>query len=66
MHRGIKVRHKYFDEDEWMTIECDLLVFEDGVTTTLEEFFKYRQSDGWEDGYSFFNNDEYCKLTLKK
>lgn len=55
MKEGKKVSHKYFNSKEWMTLTKDgLIEFEDGVVCEQEEFFKFRTSDAWEDGYKLF------------
>ena len=51
MYIGKKVRHKYFGPDEWMTIEKDLLVTEDGFKRLPFEFWRYRTDSVWDDGY---------------
>ena len=53
MIAGKKVTHKYFSREEYMTMDLSLLVItEDGYSRTLYEFFRYRKSHEWEDGYS--------------
>jgi hypothetical protein len=55
LDEGKKVSHYLFDDDEWMELCHGLIVFEDGVNCTLEEFFnKDRQGEQWEDGYKIF------------
>lgn len=47
LKKGKKVTHKNFSEDEYMCIKDGMLVFEDGVTITLEEFWIGRNSYDW-------------------
>lgn len=55
MKEGKKVSHHYFNSKEWMTLTKDgLIEFEDGVVCEQEEFFKFRTSGDWEDGYELF------------
>lgn len=56
MREGKKVTHVYFSPNEWMKIENNLLVFEDGVECTEKEFFKWRPQKWWDDGYSIFED----------
>lgn len=57
MQQGIKITHDYFTSEEWMTIKKGKLVFEDGYTCTIEEFYKDRNGKGWETGYYLFKED---------
>lgn len=52
LENGKKVTHYLFDPEEWMEMVHGLIVFEDGVHCTLEQFFKIRHSNQWDDGYS--------------
>lgn len=52
MREGKKVRHVYFSDDEWMTIQNSKIVFEDGVQCTQKQFFMDRTGSDWEEGYS--------------
>ena len=58
MREGKKVRHNYFSEDEWMTIENSKIVFEDGVKCTQKDFFLDRSGPDWKDGYSIVEEKE--------
>jgi hypothetical protein len=55
LENGKKITHRLFDPDEWMTMDFGLIVFEDGINCTEEEFFKFRQGKQWEDGYELFH-----------
>lgn len=51
---GTKVTHKYFSDDEWVTIKNGLILLEDGITCTSNDFWKYRQSDFYNNGWELF------------
>jgi hypothetical protein len=57
MREGKKVTHTYFGSKEWMTMQGNIVVFEDGVTMWESEFWELRQGIGFENGYSLFNQD---------
>ncbi|MGJ1308526.1 hypothetical protein [Sphingobacterium multivorum] len=54
MKDGSKISHEYFQAHEWMTIRDGKMLLEDGVKCSVEEFFAYRTSSEWEEGYFFF------------
>lgn len=54
MQSGEKITHKWFDKNEWMTIKNGKLLLEDGVVCDIKEFFLYRDSESWKNGYSLF------------
>ena len=55
MSEGKKVTHRLFGSDEWVTMDCGRIFFEDGVNCSQDEFFnKDRQDQQWSDGYSIF------------
>lgn len=47
--QGVKVTHTYFTDDEYMTMEGHTVVFEDGVTISIEEWTKDKDylNEGW-------------------
>ncbi len=53
MLKGVKITHSYFSHDEWMTIEGNKIIFEDGCRCSQNEFWSYRTT-GWKDGYSIY------------
>lgn len=56
MSKGKKVTHDGFTCDEWMTMtECGKFQFEDGVICSMQEFWMYRTSENWNQGWSLFN-----------
>jgi len=47
--KGIKVTHRYFTDDEYMTMQGNIIVFEDGVRIFADEWAKGKVYllDGW-------------------
>jgi len=47
--KGIKVTHEYFTDDEYMTMQGNMIVFEDGVKIFADEWSKDKDYllDGW-------------------
>ena len=55
MHQGIKITHRYFDPSEWMLINSkNQIELEDGVKCSIEEFFRYRNTECWDNGYKIY------------
>ena len=54
MQDGAKVRHENFSPDEWMKMEGNEIVLEDGVRCTPDEFWIHRQGEDWQDGWSIY------------
>ena len=54
MKDGKKVTHNYYSEDEWMTMEGNRIVLEDGCSCYAYEFWEIRHGFGWNDGYSIY------------
>ncbi len=55
MKEGKKVTHTLFSPNEWMTMEGDQIVLEDGVKCDPSlEFWFWRTVDLWNDGYSLY------------
>ncbi len=51
--KGIKVTHRYFSDEEYMTMRGNMIVFEDGVSIFADEFL--RGKDYLKDGWSIYN-----------
>ena len=71
MSQGKKVTHRYFRNNEWMTLTATgMYLFEDGVVYPSFLFWKYRQGEYWETGWSLYgayNPDIGCQVgNLKK
>ena len=47
--KGIKVTHQYFTKDEYMTMQGNQIVFEDGCKIFADEWAKGKDylNDGW-------------------
>ena len=56
MQAGNKVTHTYFTPDEWITMEGNRIIFEDGYSCWAHEFWANRDGFGWNDGYSLFKS----------
>lgn len=55
MLSGSKVTHSYFSSDEWITMEGNLtIITEEGYSISVDEFWKYRQGEAWESGWSIW------------
>ncbi len=54
MSEGKKVTHRYFTSDEYMSMCNDMILLEDGVECSPNEFWKYRTGSAWDDGYELF------------
>lgn len=54
MKNGLKVTHRYFSSDEWMTMQDGRILLEDGCKCSPEEFWRWRKDNNWNDGYSLF------------
>ena len=56
MQQGVKITHIYFSKEEWVTMEDGMILLEDGVRCEQVEFWKWRTSDFWNEGYSEWEN----------
>lgn len=47
--QGIKVKHNYFTDDEYMTMKGNLITFEDGCSIFFDEWVEGKEylKDGW-------------------
>lgn len=54
MKRGEKITHRYFSNNEWMTMENGMILLEDGYKIHPDEFWGLRHQDGWKDGYEYY------------
>lgn len=57
MREGKKVTHMWFSPGEWMTMEGNSILLEDGVKCSENEFWHWRKDDTWNDGYAFYNGN---------
>ena len=56
MREGKKVTHEHFSSEEWATQENGQIVLEDGVRCDPDEFWKYRMSEIFNDGWTIFKS----------
>ncbi len=47
--QGIKMTHRYFSDNEYLTMQGNLVLFEDGVKIFLSEWISDKDwlNDGW-------------------
>lgn len=65
MKRGAKMEHRYFSTGEWMTYnELGMVCLEDGVVCTPEEFWKWRTSAVFDEGWDFLG-DAYVSIAAR-
>jgi|JFJP01.1.fsa_nt_gi hypothetical protein len=55
MQNGRRITHEYFDNNEFMTMKDGQICLEDGVKCSPEEYWKWRTTEDWETGYSFYD-----------
>lgn len=63
MKNGKKITHKWFSNNEWMTIDKGQILLQDGVICDYYEFWNGRFQIGWKDGYEFFINPNSNTVT---
>jgi len=54
MKLGFKISHRWFSDNEWMTIEGNKILTEEGYKHNMNEFWSYRTDKSWDEGYYFF------------
>lgn len=54
MHEGVKITHSHFTPNEFMTIDRGDILLEDGVRCSIQEFFRWRTGESWQDGYYLY------------
>lgn len=54
MEKGVKITHRYFTSDEWMTFKGKKIIFEDGETLSKSEFWIHRRGVRWNNEYSIY------------
>lgn len=62
LKQGKKLTHRYFTPDEWITLDGDMMVMEDGATIDASIFWKDRENwsdDGWSEYFEreFIRNE---------
>ena len=66
MDAGFKVAHNSFGYDEWMKKGGVGYVFEDGNTTTFDEFWRWRTEDEWERDWLIVDDGIFEEEQLSK
>ena len=54
MKEGKKLTHRYFSPNEWVTIENNSILFEDGCECSQQLFWYDRKNEYWNDDWSLF------------
>lgn len=55
---GAKLTHRYFSSNEWVMLEGNKFIFEDGVKISQADFWDNRNGSGWETDWSVFKDLE--------
>lgn len=66
MRQRKKVTHSYFTDDEFIKMEKGKIVTEEGYSAPPEEFWKYRQSVWWNEGWELFEEKDTTKHLCNK
>jgi hypothetical protein len=66
MKEGKKVRHLYFEDYEWITMDGDKLLAEDGCRIPIDEFWRDRSKKEWETDWSIFPESESQEETQEQ
>jgi hypothetical protein len=53
MAKGWRVTHAYFQNDEWVTLQGDLILFENEVTMSFDRFWENRKT-GFDTGWKIW------------
>lgn len=54
MRNGDRITHTYLGPKEWITLDNNEILFEDGCRCTQTMFWQDRTSKEWDDGYDYF------------
>jgi len=55
MSEGKKVTHRHFSSNEWVTIDGNQILLEDGVKCSTYEFWKWRTDPSWDSDWDIFD-----------
>jgi hypothetical protein len=64
MKQGAKVKHSTFAKDEWIRQIGVVIFTEDGYQKTQEDFWHWRQSEGFDEGWTIVPEDHYVWLNI--
>ena len=63
MKSGAKVTHQYFSDEEWITMEGNLVIItEEGYSVSTVEFWKYRPEQYQNDDWSIWYKKQFVVL----
>lgn len=67
MKKGKKITHRHFTKKEWLKSNQDgtIYMLEDGVECSSQEFWRWRISEDWSDGYFFYVDREKQTISVK-
>jgi hypothetical protein len=51
---GNKITHRWFSPDEWVSMEGNEIVLEDGVRCDEYEFWRWRTDPSWDIGWEIY------------
>jgi hypothetical protein len=54
MKCGIKMTHRFFDPKEWITMQDNFIVTEEGSRFPAVRFWKYRTEEAWDNDWQIF------------
>jgi hypothetical protein len=56
MKQGKKLTHRYFSDDEWITMRGNMIVMENGCSCWNNLFWQDRQGEKWETDWSLYDS----------
>lgn len=62
LSKGKKLTHSYFDDNEWVIMMDDLILFNDSQTQSSEEFWGFKKGKAWDSGWSIIDERKYKSL----
>lgn len=51
---GVKITHRFFSNDEYITVKGNQIKTEEGYTMSTAEFMKYREGLAWENDWEVY------------
>lgn len=51
---GVKITHRFFSKDEYITVKGNQIKTEEGYTLSIAEFMKYRTGAAWENDWEIY------------
>jgi len=62
MKAGVKMTHRHFSPEEWVTMQDGKIVLEDGVKCSPLEFWRWRTDSSYDNDWDLFEEPEYDRL----